>query len=173
MKGGARVRDNPFYNSKAMKIVQSDAQGKCTATALRLLSYRPRSEAELRVRLSRKFDSETIDNVITKLRDTLIIDDTSFARFWRDQRDSLSPRSKRLIRTELRQKGIDSELIADITQDIDDDENAYRAAHKKASVLKPEGYETFRRKLSAFLSRRGFNYEVINHAINRLWRELN
>ena len=149
-----------------------DAQVKCKTAALRLLGYRPRSESELRGRLLRKFDRETVELVMTKLCEARIIDDDTFARFWLEQRESLSPRSKRLIRTELRQKGIDAELIADITNDISDDENAYRAAYKKACLLKPEGYEVFSRRLAAFLNRRGFNYDTIKYAVNRLWRDI-
>jgi len=55
---------------------------------------------------------------------------------------------------------------------IDDEESAYRAAQKRGRTLAKEDYETFRRKLGAFLRRRGFSYEVVSRTTERLWQEL-
>ena len=46
--------------------------------ALRLLSYRPRSEAELRGRLSRRFPSHTVDGVLRSLKRQSLVDDQAF-----------------------------------------------------------------------------------------------
>lgn len=159
-------------DSRVEELAAADLVGKCLNAALRLLSYRPRSEAEIRTRLSRRFDGETIEGVIVRLRERQMIDDVAFATFWREERDSFSPRGKRLLKAELRNKGIDPELIDEVLDGIDDEESAYRAAQKRGHTLAKEDYETFRRKLSAFLRRRGFSYEVVNRTTERLWQEL-
>ena len=144
---------------------------QCLDAALRLLRYRPRSEAEIRTRLSRRFSKEAIEGVIYQLRARQMIDDAIFATFWREQRDSFSPRSRHLLRVELRHKGVDPDIINDALDGINDDENAYRAAQKRMPALGKEGYETFRQKMGAFLRRRGFSYEVVKRTTERLWQE--
>ena len=155
------------------ELGRADLFQRCLNAALRFLSYRPRSEAEtrLRLRLRRGFDEETIDRVILQLKARQMIDDVAFARFWRENRESFSPRSERMLKLELRRKGIAAVVIDEVLEGIDEDEDAYRAAQKKARSLSQEDYDTFRRKLGAFLRRRGFSYEVANHALERLWRD--
>ncbi len=152
------------------ELVRADLFGKCLEAALRLLSYRPRSEAEIRQRLDRRFEKGTIDRVLLHLRERRIVDDAAFARFWTENRESFSPRSKRLLKMELRRKGIDSEVVDEVLGGIDDEESAYRAAQRKGHKLGKD-YEIFRQKLGAFLGRRGFSYDVINRTIERLWQE--
>ncbi len=158
-------------DSQIEELVGTDLFGKCYNAALRLLSYRPRSDAEIRARLSRRFGKEIIDRVLLQLKARQMVDDAAFAQFWRENRESFSPRSKRLLKLELRQKGIDPEVVDEVLEGFDDDESAYRAAKRKGRTLERD-YETFRRKLGAFLGRRGFSYGVINRTIERLWQEL-
>jgi len=158
-------------DSQIEELVGTDLFGKCYNAALRLLSYRPRSDAEIRTRLSRRFGKEIIDRVLLQLKARQMVDDAAFAQFWRENRESFSPRSKRLLKLELRQKGIDPEVVDEVLEGFDDDESAYRAAKRKGRTLERD-YETFRRKLGAFLGRRGFSYGVINRTIERLWQEL-
>lgn len=157
-------------DSQIDELVRVDLFGKCLEAALHLLSYRPRSEAEIRQRLYRRFEKETIDRVVLHLQERQIVDDAAFARFWTENRESFSPRSKRLLKMELRRKGIDSEMVDEVLDGVDDEESAYRAAQRKGHNLGKD-YETFRQKLGAFLGRRGFSYDVINRTIERLWQE--
>lgn len=172
------VEENGLYPGQALsdsqveELASTDINGKCLYAALRLLRYRPRSEAEIRNRLSRRFNTETIEGVIFRLRARQMIDDAAFAAFWREERDSFSPRGRQLLKMELRHKGVDSEIINDALAGINDDENAYRAAQRRIHALGKEDYETFRRKMGAFLRRRGFSYEVVKRTTERLWQEL-
>jgi regulatory protein len=54
---------------------------------------------------------------------------------------------------------------------IDDDDSAYRAALSKARSLPQADYQSLRRRLGAYLERRGFSYGVINHTVERIWQE--
>jgi regulatory protein len=157
-------------DSQVEELEGAELFGRCFNAALRLLSYRPRSEAEIRARLSRRFKGEIIGRVLLQLKARRMVDDAAFAQFWRENRESFSPRSKRLLKLELKQKGIDHEVVDEVLEGIDDEENAYRAAKRRGRTLERD-YETFRRKLGAFLGRRGFSYGVINRTIERLWQE--
>jgi regulatory protein len=156
----------------ASKAAGADSAEKCLKSAFRLLTYRPRSEMEIRVRLGRRFSDENVSEVMSKLRKMRLIDDVAFAEYWKEKREAQGLCSKGLVCAELRQKGIEREMITKVTSDIDEDTNAYRAASRKASTLLKEGYEPFHRKLSAFLYRKGFKYGASSRAISRLWREL-
>lgn len=153
-------------------LQESNRFQKCLDTALRLLNYRPRSECELTTRLQqRAFDENDIQAVISNLKKQGFIDDSNFARFWADNRQSFSPRSRRMTETELKQKGVPSDIIEQELCVIDDNENAYLAALKYVRNLKTADYPGFRRRLGEYLRRRGFGYDVINNTITRLWNE--
>lgn len=140
--------------------------------ALRFLSQRPRSEAEIRARLRRYgYDADIIGQVLSKLKEQKLVDDAAFARFWRENRESFRPRSRRLIGLELRQRGVDAETIAKAIKGVDDELIAYRAARRKVRSLSGLDYASFRKHLGAFLRQRGFAYEVINRIINQVWEE--
>ena len=144
----------------------------CFTKALRFLQYRPRSEYELRKRLqSKQFDTEVIDQVILKLIEQRLLDDTAFASFWKDNRVAYRPRSKTLIKNELRGKGVATEIAEATIIDLDDEKSAYNAAVKKLKTFSTFDYQSFKIKLGGFLQRRGFNYQTINSTINRLWSE--
>ena len=158
--------------SEAEKLAAKDQDQRGMNAAVRLLGYRPRSEAELRERLLRRgFEKATIDSVMGKLKEQNLVDDTDFARFWKENRQSFRPRSRRMTRLELRRKGVDSGVIDRIVAEIDDGDSAYRAAQPKARQMKAADYDVFRRRLGEYLRRRGFDYEVIKRTVEKMWQE--
>jgi len=145
---------------------------RCLKAALSLLKYRPRSPAELKRRLSHKgFLPMVIEEVLGKLKEQGLVDDLSFAIFWKESRQNFNPRSRRLVQKELRDKGISPEMAMEVTRDWDEEQAAYRAARKKVRMLKGQDFQTFRQKLAGFLRRRGFSWEITRNTIERLWRE--
>jgi len=152
---------------------KAEGHHRCMSAATRFLGYRPRSESELRDRLhQRGFDQDSIDLVIARLKDRGLVDDTAFALFWQENRQTFSPRSQWLTERELRGKGVPASIISDVVRDTDDGDSAYRAALPRARRLRASDYQTFRRRLGQFLKRRGFGYEVISGTVGRLWQEL-
>ena len=140
--------------------------------ALKLLSYRPRAEAEVRKKLELRGVSESIIiEVLERLRRSGLIDDARFARDWADNRSEFRPRSRRALAIEMHQRGLDNESIAQATADLDDDLLAYQAALKHSRKLNGMEWQIFRQKLTGFLARRGFSYDVIAPAVRRIWDE--
>jgi regulatory protein len=145
---------------------------QCLNAAYRYLSYRPRSEEELRQRLKQHgYNSEVLEKTITKLKELNLIDDAAFAQFWKNNRLAFKPKSKRLIMKELRDKKIAPEVIEQVTQDIDDEANAYGLGFSRMHALTRLNYSDFYRRLSSYLGYRGFSYGVIKHVIALLWQE--
>jgi len=154
------------------ELTQTSLFQNCMDAALDYLSYRPRSDAEVRQRLRKRgFREDVVNGTMVELRERKLIDDVAFAQFWTDNRLSFSPRSRRLIKLELRQKGVAGETADEVTEDLDDEVSAYEAALKKARVLAVPDYGEFFRRLSGYLRRRGFSYEVVGTVVARLWHE--
>jgi regulatory protein len=144
----------------------------CFDAAVYYLGFRPRSESEVRQRLRRRgFHGEIVEEVISKLRERQLIDDLAFAEYWRNNRLSFSPRSRRLIKLELRQKGVAAETVNEAVKDLDDENSVYEAGLKKVRRFSGSDYEDFRRSLYDYLRRRGFDYVTIKCAVERLWQE--
>jgi len=145
---------------------------KCLDAAYRYLSYRPRSEAEVKQRLyQRGFDVEVVKETVTRLKEQDLIDDFAFAQFWKENRLSFKPKSKKLIIKELNDRKVNREITEQVTKDIDDMDNACKLGRRRMHILTHLDYPEFYRRLSNYLSYRGFNYEVIKHTTALLWQE--
>lgn len=157
------------------KITQLRAEDEYEAAyqhALKFLSYRTRSQAEVRTNLLKRGTPDgVIDEVIERLVSAHLVDDERFARLWVENRSEFRPRSRRALTYELRQRGLDQETIEQSIESLDEDELAYQAAQKQARKLNSQDYETFRQKLLGFLARRGFSYAVSMPVIRRVWVE--
>ena len=145
---------------------------KAKNAALRLLSYRSRSEKEVQRRLQGRFSEDVIDRTVSDLRRQGLLDDLAFAKEWREQRERFRPRGPAVIKHELQKLGVDREIIRDALSDFDASANAYQAGSKYASKLSVDDANAFRRRLGGFLHRRGFEGDVLGQTVERLWREL-
>ena len=144
----------------------------CLDASFHYLSYRPRSELEVKMRLRKRgFDDSSIESALLKLKEQGLVDDSAFAQLWKETRESFSPRSRVMLHRELRQKGVASHIITEATKEIDEEAGAYRAGQKKAERLASSDRDSFYRKLGSFLRRRGFNYEITQHTVKQLWQE--
>ena len=154
-------------------LARSDHFHRCLNAATHYLSYRPRSESELRERLyQRGFNGDSVEVVLVKLKEQGVVDDMAFTQFWKDNRESFSPRSQWLTKLELKRKGVAEDIIDQVTDAVDDDDSAYRAALSKARSLLLSDRQDFCRRLGGYLKRRGFGYRVIKHTTERVWQEL-
>jgi len=153
-------------------LTDSNSLQDCLDAVYYYLSYRPRSEGEIRQWLQKRgFPSELTEKTIARLREQELSDDLAFAQFWKDNRLSFRPKSKRLIERELRDKRVDAEIIEQVTKDIDDEEIAHKLGSSRLGSLAHLDYPDFYRRLSSYLAYRGFSYQVIRDTAARLWRE--
>lgn len=147
--------------------------------SLRFLSFRPRSEKEVRSHFAKASrgrgkppSEEIIELVIKKLKEQKFLDDKEFAKWWAEQRTLIKLKPKRIIKMELRQKGVDDETIDELLEKFDDVvsdlEKAKRIVEKK--LLKYKDFEGFekRTRLGRFLASKGFDYDTIKSALKDL-----
>ena len=154
-------------------LQRRDDLHKVYDAALNLLSYRPRSVSELRMRLLRKsLDPVLVEEALERLKREKVLDDTEFAQFWVDNRRSHRPRGGRMLQAELRAKGVDREIIQEVLPEPSEEEDAaYRLALRKANSLANADWREFRQRLGEHLVRRGFGYDVAGRVARRLWEE--
>ena len=152
----------------------ADETAQAHERALRFLANRPRSEWEVRQNLIKaKFDGDTIERVVERLTAVALIDDAAFARYWLDNRAQFNPRGQVALRQELQRKGVDraviDEALAAAAQS--DDQAALQAALARADRFRQLPPAEFAQKLSAYLLRRGFNYEAVRAAVAVAWSD--
>lgn len=137
--------------------------GKWFDRTLNLLSYRMRSEWELRDYLKRKdADPDVIDKILNKLSDTGYVNDEQFAKRWIENRRLMKATSKRRLAQELRQKRISSEIIDQaLAEDETDEREVLRELVEKMRRRYPEDI-----KLMQYLARQGYSYDDIKAALS-------
>jgi len=141
---------------------------KACAYALKLLSYRERSEWEIRDRMRKKgYEDGLIEDVLRYLESHNFISDERFAQVWGENRIRRGYGRKRVY-FELRQKGVEADLIDEVLDrlysKVNEVEMALRLTKGKNFLLKKGNKRTIR-KICGFLKRRGFSSKVINEVL--------
>jgi regulatory protein len=157
------------------KLVNEDDREVAFQQALHYLSFRARSENEVRQNLHKKgFSDPIIDETIEKCKASAYVNDLDFAHQWIENRSTFRPRSIKLLSMELRQKGLPDDTINMALEDLStpEEELAYQAALKKVDRYRSLDWQTFRNKLGSFLARRGFSYSITAPVVKRCWDEL-
>jgi regulatory protein len=161
-------------DDKIRQLQEADEIEVAYQKALNYLSYRSRSEREVSDNLRKhKFPNDVIQDVIDRLRRNRLVDDHDFARIWVENRSDFRPRGRRALSVELHRKGIQRDIIDEVLQDLDEDELAFQAAIKQSPKYQGLDWEGFRKKMVAFLARRGFSYGVAAPIVKKIWSEVN
>lgn len=135
-----------IFPDELNKIIGKSEFGKLLNKAINFLSFRPRSEWEIK----RKFKSEEL---IKKLKELRLIDDEVFTKWYVEQRNTFRPKGRRMLEMELRRKGIKTKVETDLSEM----ELAKRALKKKKFLDKEKSIR--------FLASRGFSWETIEDVI--------
>ncbi|MBI2334805.1 regulatory protein RecX [Candidatus Daviesbacteria bacterium] len=134
----------------------------------RLLSFRDRSEKEIRDYLKNKTSKP--EQIINQLKEQGYIDDEKFAREWVESRRRSKHKGIRAIKAELWQKGIDKEIIEEVTGveclESSEEQIAEKALEKKAKAWQKLESMEFRKKATDFLMRKGFEYSVAKAVVD-------
>ena len=134
---------------------------------LTLLSRRPRTAADLRERLGDRFEPAAVGAALSRLTELGYVDDTAWAAGYLERPRS-AERSARMLRAELRQRGIEPETAAHALLAHDDDTAALTAARRLARSASRRAPEVRARRLRAALARRGFSFDTVGRALARL-----
>jgi len=178
-RSGMHVGDTVAAKDLA-RLQEDDTKWRTRQAALHLLSYGPRTEQELRVRLrSQGFPHASVEWCLRVLEEQGLIDDHTFAAAFVRSRIRLRPRGRFRLTQELRQKGVSAEVAeqaieqAFSSEETSEQDLACAAARgwldrqgptlveSLAGTDRSKERDRARRRLHAFLSRRGFSSDVI------------
>lgn len=144
---------------------------KARDSVLRLFRYRPRSEKEIIEKLEKKaFSKAVIQETVEYFKKLEMIDDRLFARGWIRGRLN-KPLGMRRIEQELKEKGIEKEIIEQERQgvsDYDEIETVRSLARRRMARYKNIDQIKARQRLYGYLARRGFSSAAIAKALREL-----
>jgi len=160
-------------DSLLSEIERRESVEAAVRRAGRLLSHRPRSEAELRATLRRAGTSpEAVEAALERLKGIGQVNDDLFAAAWLENRAAFRPRSALALRAELQRKGVARDVIDRALAEFSEDDAALQAARRAARRWRAESDTTvWRQHLYGYLQRRGFGHETISAAVRRVAAE--
>ncbi|MEW6571632.1 MAG: regulatory protein RecX [Nitrospirota bacterium] len=142
----------------------TDSHAEARQYALKLLSYRSRSEKELRDRLKKKGIQEAvISSTIEHLRNLGLVNDVLLAEILMNDAINIKLLSQNGARQYVLSRGVPREITDAAFEKLDnmDIENARKIVARKLEALKDYPGKTVKRRLCNFLLRRGYSYETI------------
>jgi regulatory protein len=143
--------------------------------AYRFISYRPRSEREIKEFLEKKLKTwkvagkASVDKTMDRFRELGYVDDAKFVSWWVSQRSEFRPRGRRAIIAELMRKGIKRELLTQIPSD--ELEGAQKAIRKKLVLWAQLPIIEQKKKVYTFLAQRGFSSDTVGRVIDEIGKK--
>jgi regulatory protein len=159
------------------EILLVEERARAKKKALSYLNYRARSTKELeRKLLDKGFSERTVHRVIDDFSRVGLLDDSQFATAYVHSKMLQKPMGKRLLRKELWAMGIDEATIERTIGDVYGQRSEADVAREmvqkrmqRFTDIEP-GSKKVKKKLTDFLLRRGFDWDVIAEVIhNQTW----
>ena len=166
---------------KINQIVKKEELSKLFDATLKFLSYRPRSHKEVEDYLAKKIskkenikfsqakESGLIIQIKHKLTKYKYLNDTEFAKWWIESRTKYRPRGKRILKSELMQKGVSREIVDELLENIKNQKLlAQRAIKKKLPRWQKLPSVEIKKKIYSHLSMRGFDFDTIREVVAQI-----
>ena len=137
--------------------------------AMHLLSDMGRTESQLRTKLKQGgYPDEVVEEAIRYVKSFGYINDAEYVRSFIDSRKE--KKSKKEIYAALKQKGVDSDIIEQVFEEMDygeeDSRQAIEALMRKRNYNPDSADLKEKQKLMGYLMRKGFRYEDVNSVLN-------
>lgn len=162
VKFGIKI-DKSFTKEELDKIIREAEFQKTYGKLLHFAMLRPRSEKEISNWFRRKEVPLSLqDLLLQKLKKLELVNDTAFTNWWVDQRLAFKKKSIKALKVELAQKGISRKIVENVLgeKNIDEEKLARDLLAKKSKKWERFEGEEKKKKMTEFLLRNGFNWEV-------------
>lgn len=167
LRSGLRPGDE-ITDEELRQLLQASDANRAKEKALYLLEHRSHSKKELADKIARTAASrQAAQEAADRMEELGLIDDEAYARTYAKELFTRKRYGAMRVKQELRRKGIDSELIADILAEYQDDDatqESIQAILDKKYAGWPED-ERIRRRAFAALQRLGYSYADIRQAM--------
>lgn len=168
---------NEFSPKDIQNLVYKSKVEKLFDKALNLLGHRPRSRQEVRnklwqkirnLKIQKELRGDLIERTLDQLEERGYLDDKEFAKWWVKERIRARPRGKLLLRSELFEKGVERKVIDQILNEYSQKDEvswATQLTKRRGSRYENLEQQEKKEKVTAYLHRRGFTWEVINSCL--------
>ncbi|WP_336822307.1 recombination regulator RecX [Sporosarcina sp. USHLN248] len=154
------------------EITYEDQIEKAFNRALHYLSFRMRSEHEVKKKLSElEYGEAVILEALAKLRRLGFLNDEAFTEALVQTHKNTSYKGPQAIRQELRKKGVEKELQEKVLENYSEDEqfaNAKKLAEKSAASNRNSTPSQTKQKIQNALSRKGFSFDLIQQVLETI-----
>jgi len=171
---GVRI-GTAYSESLAIRIDAEAAALHTFDRAVTMLAARPRAARDLERMLVRRGEPAAhVAAAVERLTSLGILDDAQFARQFIRARIAGAGLSRRRLQSELWRRGVARDVIdaalAEVMQEdeVDEDAQIARVAAKKLRTLRSADPAVVRRRLYAFLARRGYESSAIRRVMDAL-----
>lgn len=143
---------------------------KAKSVAVRFVSLKLRSEKEIYNRLiDSGYDESTVLKVIEELKAMGYINDLLYASKFIHDRCKLKPKSLKMLRFELKNKGIPDSIIGEVLDKADIDEHAVAEGLVRKKFGKYDlSDDKIVKKVYNFLAHRGYSFSVIENVLRNI-----
>lgn len=144
---------------------------KTMKRALNLLSFKPRTVAEMRERLMEKDWAEAVvvDQIIARLEELGYLNDEQFAISFASSRLTFRPLGKTRLRRDLQRRKLPSEITEQTLDQLyegdAEEELIDRALNKRLKLKGAPTTPEAAKKLFDYLMRRGFSYDLVRRKV--------
>jgi len=155
----------------------TDLRRKTFERAIKLLTVRPRSVAELRERLLRRKDAneEVVEAVIARLREYGYLNDERFAFSYASYKVKQKPVGRRRLERDLKFKKVDSgvanEALEMVFSETPEEQLIDQAIAKRLRIRGKPKNRMEAKSLFDHLLRQGFDFELVGEKIRSLTKD--
>lgn len=153
------------------EIYIEDQYKQALSSAFNHMSRSEKSEKQIKDFLLKKFPEDTVVRVINRLKELNYLDDYNFAKNFKESSKNAGVNA---IKMKLKARGISDEIINSVLEEVSEEEQLEKAVElTKKQMPKYSKYELYdqKRKINDFLYRKGFQWDVIKGAIERVFTE--
>jgi len=148
------------------------AESEARNIVLNQLNFMPRSRKELETTLAkRNIEPDIAKAVLDRFEEIGMVDDAAFAELLIRSRCNTKRVSRSVLRQQLRQKGVDQEIIEAalmVVSDADELRMATELVERKARAMSRLEPEVRKRRLFGLLARKGYNTSIALRVIQDL-----
>ena len=162
------TKDKVLTAEEIGEINYEDEIRKAFNRALHFLSFRMRSEHEVKEKLKDDFGDAVIAEAIVKLKDYGFLNDEAFATAFLNTKKNTAKQGPRAIAQELKRKGVSDQTREAVLDEFSYEEQLTIASQLAEKVARSEQSKTpaqVKQKIRDNLMRKGYSFDIITEAI--------
>jgi regulatory protein len=167
-----RLSQDDLLGNPQADLFSQDQHSQARNIVLNQLNFMPRSRKELEITLAkRKIDPDVAKEVLDRFVEIDVINDAAFAELLVRSRCNTKKVSRSVMRQQLRQKGVDQEIIEEALLVVTDDDEmrmATELVEKKVRAMSRLDPQVRKRRLFGLLARKGYGTAIALKVINDL-----